>query len=326
VATGRPLQKTPVGKSYTSIWSDSFFKVMEKDDKVVGISAAMLNNTGLVPIQKKFPDRIFDVGIAEGHAVTFAGGLATQQIKPFVVVYSTFLQRAFDHIVHDVARQNLPVRFILDRGGFVGPDGATHNGILDLTYLRMIPQMVLMVPKDGKELQAMINLAHGYSDGPIALRFPRGSTIDYYDTSTAEVTPLDFGKGELIQSGTDILLVAVGPMVDTAKKVAQALSEKGISTGVINARFVKPLDKSLIIEEANKVKCVATLEENSKVGGFGSGVLELFAEFGILKPTLQFGVPDWFIRFASRDEQIKMAGLDVESVLDKLLEFYDTIS
>ncbi len=320
VDTGKAVKNVKTGKSYTSIWSDSFMKVMKKDEKVVGISAAMLNNTGLVPIQKLFPERIFDVGIAEGHAVTFAGGLATQKIKPFVVIYSTFLQRAFDHIVHDVARQNLPVRFILDRGGFVGPDGATHNGILDLTYLRMIPQMVLMVPKNGKELQAMINLAYDYNDGPIALRFPRGSTVDYYDFSQSDIPQLEFGKGELIQSGTDVLLIAVGSMVETAEAVAKALSEKGLSTGIINARFVKPLDKSLILDEAKKVKCVATLEENSKIGGFGSGILELFAEFGVMKPTLQFGVPDWYIRFASRDEQLKMAGLDVESILDKLWE------
>ncbi|MCG8336812.1 MAG: 1-deoxy-D-xylulose-5-phosphate synthase [Proteobacteria bacterium] len=323
VPTGKSLKALSKGKSYTSIWSDSFFKVMERDEKVVGISAAMLNNTGLVPIQKKFPERVFDVGIAEGHAVTFAGGLATQQIKPFVVIYSTFLQRAFDHIVHDIARQNLPVRFILDRGGFVGPDGATHNGVLDLTYLRMIPQMALMVPKNGKELQAMITLAHEYNDGPIALRFPRGSTKDYVDLSKSDVDPIEFGKGELIQSGSDILLVAVGTMVETAMEVARVLAEKGLSAGVINARFVKPLDKNLILEEAGKVTCVVTIEENSKIGGFGSGVLELFAEFGIMKPTLQFGVPDWFIRFASREEQLQMAGLDVESILDKLLEFYD---
>jgi 1-deoxy-D-xylulose-5-phosphate synthase len=325
VRTGQSQKTNKTGKNYTSIWSQSFSQIMTTDEKVVGISAAMLNNTGLATIQKKYPDRIFDVGIAEGHAVTFAGGMATQKIKPFVVIYSTFLQRAFDHIVHDIARQNLPVRFILDRGGFVGPDGATHNGVLDLTYLRMIPQMVLMVPKNGKELQAMINLAHGYNDGPIALRFPRGITEDFYDLPQSEIPSLEFGKGELIQSGSDILLIAIGTMVATALEVAEILKGKGISAGIINGRFVKPLDKNLIVRETKKVKCVATLEENVKIGGFGSGILELFAEYGVLKPTLQFGVPDWFIRFASRDEQLEMAGLDVGSVVEKLLEFYQRL-
>lgn len=324
--TGKTVKPGKPGKSYTSVWSRSFTQIMETDDKVVGISAAMLNNTGLATLQKRFPERIFDVGIAEGHAVTFAGGLATQGMKPFVVIYSTFLQRAFDHIVHDIARQNLAVRFILDRGGFVGPDGATHNGVLDLSYLRMIPQMVIMVPRDGKDLQAMVNLAYHYNDGPIALRFPRGQTDVYCDCDQSEVPKIEFGKGKLLQKGSDILLIAAGPMVDTAIQVSENLAEKGYSIGIIDARFAKPLDKALILEESQQVKCVATIEENVKMGGFGSGVLELFAESGLLKPTLQLGVPDWFIRFGSREEQLKMAGLDAESIEDKLLEFYRNLS
>ncbi len=323
--TGNPVSKDTRGKSYTSIWSKSFSQIMAADKKVVGISAAMLNNTGLVPVQKKFPDRVFDVGIAEGHAVTFAGGVSTEGLKPFVVIYSTFLQRAIDHIVHDIARQDLPVRFILDRGGFVGPDGATHNGILDLTYLRMIPGMVLMVPKNGRELQAMINLAHQYEEGPIALRFPRGKSDNYYEKDQSEIPELEFGKGELVRSGKDVLLIAIGTMVETVEQVADLLNEKGFSAGIINARFVKPLDRELILEEAAKVKCVATFEENVKIGGFGAGVLELFSENMILKPTLQFGIPDWFVRFASREDQLEMAGLDVSSILNKLLDFIERI-
>jgi 1-deoxy-D-xylulose-5-phosphate synthase len=321
--TGELLAKAKSGKSYTSIWSKSFSELMASDKKVVGISAAMLNNTGLVPVQKKFPDRVYDVGIAEGHAVTFAGGLSTQGIKPFVVIYSTFLQRAIDHIVHDIARQDLPVRFILDRGGFVGPDGATHNGTLDLTYLRMIPRMVLMAAKDGCELQSMINLAYQYEEGPIALRFPRGKSETYYDLPQDEIPEIEFGKGELIQSGKDILLIGIGSMVETAEQVAEELAEKGLSVGIINARFVKPLDRELILQEANKVKYVATIEENVKTGGFGSGVLELFSENKVMKPTLIFGIPDWFVRYASRDDQLEMAGLDVNTIRDKLLEFMD---
>jgi len=323
--TGKPLETETKGKSYTSIWSQSFAKVIKSDEKTVGISAAMLANTGLASIKKEFPDRIIDVGIAEGHAVTFAGGMATQGIKPFVVIYSTFLQRAFDHIVHDIARQELPVRFILDRSGFVGADGATHHGVLDLTYLRMIPKMVIMVPKNGFELQAMVNLALDYNDGPIALRFPRGATTEFADLDKQATPTLEFGKGEVIQSGTDILLLAVGTMVETAEKVAEILKKNNLSVGIVNARFVKPLDQDLIVQEVSKVKCVATLEESAKAGGFGSGVMEMLAEQLILKPVVQFGVPDEFIRFASRDDQIEQAGLDVDSIVKKLLVYWEKI-
>jgi len=316
--SGEPQKVIQTGKSYTSIWSRSFAQIVEADEKVVGVSAAMSANTGLAEIQKAHPDRIFDVGIAEGHAVTFAGGMSTEGVKPFVVIYSTFLQRAFDHIIHDICRQNLPVRFILDRGGFVGEDGATHHGILDLTYLRMIPNMVIMVPKDGTELQAMVNLAHQYNDGPIAMRFPRGSTIEYSELSQNELPELPFGKGEKLQTGTDILLLAVGTMVESALKVAETLGGNGLSVGVINARFVKPLDQELILSMASSVRLIATMEENVRAGGFGSGVLELLAEHAVLKPVIQFGVPDQFIKFSSREEQIVAAGLDVPSMTAKL--------
>lgn len=316
--TGEPKNNGGPGKSFTSIWSDCFSRIVESDKKVVGISAAMSANTGLASIQQQHPNRIFDVGIAEGHAVTFAGGMSTQGIKPFVVIYSTFLQRAFDHIVHDICRQNLPVRFILDRGGFVGADGATHHGILDLTYLRMIPNMVIMVPKDGTEMQAMIRLAHEYNEGPIAMRFPRGNTSDFVDLDQDELPGIPFGKGELLQQGTDILLLAVGLMVESALQVAENLSKMGISVGVINARFVKPLDQELILPAIESSKLVATMEENVRTGGFGSGILELIAEHEILKPVVQFGVPDKFIKFATRSDQIEEAGLDVPTMTEKL--------
>lgn len=322
LTTGKTKKAAAKGKTYTSIWSDTFRQIIEKDQSVVGISAAMLANTGLASIQKRYPERIFDVGIAEGHAVTFAGGLSTQGMKPFVVIYSTFLQRAIDHIIHDIARQDLPVRFILDRGGFVGPDGATHNGVLDLTYLRMIPQMVLMAPRDGKELQSMIRVAYEYDKGPIALRFPRGRSERYHELPLDELPEIGFGKGVLERSGSDLLLIAVGSMVDTALDVAESIAQEGISTGVINARFVKPLDTELILTEARKASCIATIEENAKIGGFGSAILELLAENQLSKPVLQFGIPDQFIRFASRDDQLKMAGLDTDSIRERLLVYY----
>ena len=322
--TGQGIGKSQSGRSYTSIWSDTFSDIIDEDKKVVAISAAMLANTGLAPIQKKHPDRVYDVGIAESHAVVFAGGMSTQGIKPFVVIYSTFLQRAIDQIAHDVARQQLPVRFILDRGGFVGADGATHHGIMDLTYLRMIPNMTIMVPKNGKELQQMIHLAHQYDQGPIAIRFPRGKSDTYFTSKEIPPSSLPFGKGELIQSGSDVLILAVGSMVDSAVEVANNLKNAGLSVGVINARFVKPLDKELILGEIVKAKIVATMEENVKIGGFGSGILELLAEKRILKPVVQFGVPDQFIKYASYEEQLIMAGLDVPAMTDSLMEFWES--
>lgn len=316
--SGRQVHKSESGKSMTSIWSQRFTKIMEADDKVVGISAAMLANTGLASLLEKYPKRIFDVGIAESHAVTFAGGLASQGIKPFVVIYSTFLQRAFDNIIHDIALQNLPVRFILDRSGFVGPDGATHHGSFDLSYLRMIPNMAIMAPRNGKELQAMINLAYEYDRGPIAIRFPKGNSADFYKENLERIPPIPFGEGELIQSGKDILMIAVGSMVDTAIQVAMRFERKGISVGVINARFVKPLHKKLILQEVAKVEILATLEESTKVGGFGSGVMELLHEEGIFKPIVQFGIPDQFFEHAKVEEQLQDAGLDANSIEERL--------
>jgi len=322
--TGLGVSKGQSGRSYTSIWSDTFSKIIDKDKKVVAISAAMLANTGLAPIQKKHPDRVYDVGIAEAHAVVFSGGLSTQGIKPFVVIYSTFLQRAIDQIVHDVARQQLPVKFILDRGGFVGADGATHHGILDLTYLRMIPNMVIMVPKDGRELQQMIHLAYEYDNGPITIRFPRGVTDKYFEVDELPSATLPLGKAELLQSGSDILLVAIGSMVDTALAVAQNLERGGLSVGVINARYAKPLDEGLILAEVSKAKMLATLEENVKIGGFGSGILEMLAEKRILKPAIQFAIPDQFIRYASRQEQLEMSGLDEPSITKTLKSYWES--
>ncbi|MDX2469101.1 MAG: 1-deoxy-D-xylulose-5-phosphate synthase [SAR324 cluster bacterium] len=306
------------GKSYTNIWKETFTEVMEKDDKTVAISAAMLGNTGLAGLEKQFPTRVFDVGIAEGHAVTFAGGLATEKIKPFVVVYSTFLQRAFDHIAHDIALQNLPIRFILDRAGFVGADGATHHGLMDLGYMRMIPKMVVMAPKDGPELRSMIHFAHQYEAGPIALRFARAS-CEVLETSN--LPEIKLGEGELLSEGSDLLLIAIGSMVKEAMEVRQTLEAAGHSVSVINARFVKPLDANLIVAQAAKVKAIATLEENFVQGGFGSAVAEMLNEKNVYKPLKQIGVPDRFFEHATREEQMEDAGLDQVSLANSLLGF-----
>ncbi len=325
ITSGKQIGSIPNGASYTSIWSNSFDQILASDPKAVGISAAMLANTGLLELEYKYPDRIFDVGIAEGHAVTFAAGLATQGIKPFVVIYSTFLQRAFDHIVHDVALQNLPVKFILDRAGFVGADGATHHGALDLSYLRMIPNMTILSPKDGKEFQQMINLVYHYNEGPIALRFPRENVTDYFEGDTLQIPEIPYGKGELIQSGNDFVLIAVGSMVSVAEAVAKQLEDVGASVGVINARFVKPLDQNLIVQEVTKVKIIVTLEESSQIGGFGSGVMELIQDQDIVKPVVRFGIPDQFFEYATPQEQLKEAGLDIDSIINKLKIHWDQI-
>ncbi|MDH5560165.1 MAG: 1-deoxy-D-xylulose-5-phosphate synthase [Deltaproteobacteria bacterium] len=323
--SGKQINRNLKGKSYTSIWSESFEFIMQEDKKIVAISAAMLANTGLSEIKNRFPERVFDVGIAEGHAVTFAGGLASQGFKPFVVIYSTFLQRSFDQIVHDVSLQNLSVRFILDRAGFVGGDGATHHGVLDLSYLRMIPNMVVMAPKNGSELQSMIKLMQHYDEGPIALRFPRSQTEEYHDF-TQEIPPdILFGKGEMIREGVDLLLVAVGTMVDSAIQLAENLLLSGISVGVINARFVKPLDRHLILNAVSKVKAVATLEENALAGGFGSGVMELLSQTGICIPFVCFGIPDQFIEHASREEQLVQSGLDIDTMTKRLQDFCNKV-
>jgi 1-deoxy-D-xylulose-5-phosphate synthase len=323
IDSGKPLASTQNGISYTQLWCRSFGDILAKDEKAIGISAAMLANTGLLPLEQKYPERIFDVGIAEGHGVTFAAGLSTQGIKPFVVIYSTFLQRAFDHIVHDVALQNLPVKFILDRAGFVGADGATHHGAMDLSYLRMIPNMVILSPKDGKEFQQMITLVHNYNAGPIALRFPRGNTTEYYEKDASPIPAIPFGRGELLQKGSDFILIAIGTMVNIALEVALELEKDGISVGVINARFVKPLDQELILQEVKIAKVVVTLEENMKAGGFGSGVMELIQEHNIYKPVICLGMPDRFIEYATPQEQLEEAGLDAPSIIAQLRTHWD---
>lgn len=322
--TGKPIPKGELGKSFTNLFSESIERILEKDKSAVAISAAMLANTGLARIQKKFEKRIFDVGIAEGHAVTFAAGLAAQGIKPFVVIYSTFLQRAIDHMVHDVALQGLPVKFILDRAGFVGADGATHHGVLDLTYLRMIPQMVILAPKDGKELQQMMQLVYDYDQGPIALRFPRANSSDYFE-DLDQMPSLAWGQGELLREAGDLLIVAAGSMVETAQEAAEELAQAGIKVGVINARFVKPLDEKLILAQAQQVKGVVTAEENAITGGFGAGVMELLAAKGVYKPCLNLGLADRFYEHATRSEQLAEAGLDLKSMVDRIKDFFSRL-
>ena len=316
---GKFLKKKSAGSaiSFSQVFGEKLGELMEKDESVVVVTAAMLSGTGIIKLQPKFPNRVLDVGIAEGHAVTCSAGLATTGNKPFVAIYSTFLQRALDHIIHDVAIQKLPVRFMLDRAGFVGPDGPTHHGVFDLTYLRMIPNMTIMVPRNGAELRIMVELAYNHEIGPLAIRYPRGNT-DELDEK--KIAPLEFGKAHILRKGKDVALFAIGLMVDVAVHVAELLEKRGYSTAVINTRFVKPLDDEVIVQFGGKVKLLVSLEENTIHGGFGSGVLETLSENEICVPTLQIGVPDRFISQGSPDEQLSAAELSPEQIFYRILE------
>mgnify|MGYP001364412572 FL=1 len=316
---GTFIKKKSTGNtiSFSQVFGDKLGELMERDEKVVVLTAAMLSGTGIVKLQPKYPDRVLDVGIAEGHAVTCSAGLATTGNKPFVAIYSTFLQRALDHIIHDVAIQKLPVRFMLDRAGFVGADGPTHHGLYDLTYLRMIPNMTIMVPRNGAELRGMMELACNYENGPLAIRYPRGNTVELDENKSPQI---EFGKAHVLRKGQDVALFAVGTMVDTAEEVADVLEAKGFSTAVINARFVKPLDEKVIVQFGGKVKLLVSLEENTIHGGFGSGVLESLSEKGMCVPTLQIGVPDRFIAQGSPEEQRQATELSPEQISTRILE------
>jgi len=316
---GKFVKKKSSGNaiSFSQIFGNKLGELMARDEQVVVVTAAMLSGTGIVKLQQTYPERVLDVGIAEGHAVTCSAGLATTGSKPFVAIYSTFLQRALDHIIHDVAIQKLPVRFMLDRAGFVGADGPTHHGLYDLTYLRMIPNMTIMVPRDGEELRGMMELAYNNESGPSAIRYPRGNTANPDENDCSQ---LEFGKAQILRKGKDIALFAIGLMVDIAEQTADLLEKNGYSVAVVNARFVKPLDEDVIVRLGREVQLLVSLEENTIHGGFGSGVLETLSVSGICVPTLQLGVPDRFIAQGNPDEQLRSAELSMEQIYSRILE------
>jgi len=316
---GKFVKKKSSGNaiSFSQVFGNKLGELMARDEQVVVVTAAMLSGTGIVKLQPKYPERVLDVGIAEGHAVTCSAGLATTGSKPFVAIYSTFLQRALDHIIHDVAIQKLPVRFMLDRAGFVGADGPTHHGLYDLTYLRMIPNMTIMVPRDGEELRGMMELAYNNESGPSAIRYPRGNTANPDENDCSQ---LEFGKAQILRKGKDIALFAIGLMVDIAEQTADLLEKNGYSVAVVNARFVKPLDEDVIVRLGREVQLLVSLEENTIHGGFGSGVLETLSVSGICVPTLQLGVPDRFIAQGNPDEQLRSAELSMEQIYSRILE------
>jgi 1-deoxy-D-xylulose-5-phosphate synthase len=305
--------KKPSAPAYTEVYGQTLSELAAKDPAIVAITAAMPDGTGLAKFATAFPERFHDVGIAEQHGTCFAAGLAAAGVKPFATIYSTFLQRAYDQIVHDVAVQNLPVRFALDRAGLVGEDGATHHGLFDIAYLRCLPGFVLMAPKDENEFRHMLATMAAYGEGPIAVRYPRGSGLGV--PMDPEPRPLPIGEAELLNQGSDLVLVAYGTMVAQARVAANLLGKAGISAAVINGRFAKPLDERLILDWARRTGRVATLEEAALPGGFGDAVLELLASApGPQIRTLRFGVPDRFFDHGARDSLLRHAGLDAESI------------
>jgi 1-deoxy-D-xylulose-5-phosphate synthase len=307
-------------QTYSSVFGETMIELAARDDSVIAITAAMKEGTGLSTFGERFSDRFFDVGIAEQHAVTFAAGLARAGMKPFVAIYSTFLQRCYDQIIHDVALQNLPVRFILDRAGLVGEDGPTHHGAFDISYLRIVPGIVIMTPSDAGELKRMIDKAFSYEGGPIAIRFPRGAVPDTDLSLESQV--VEIGKGVLLREGKDVTVIAVGSMVKTAVDAAEIVATKGIETTLIDARFVKPLDRDLIVSIASGGSPIVTLEENALSGGFGEAVAELLNREGLGNQIVKIGLPDRFIAHGRREELLAESGLDAASIAAEIVRIH----
>jgi 1-deoxy-D-xylulose-5-phosphate synthase len=304
--------------SYTSIFGKTIVEIAEQDDKVIAVTAAMLDGTGLVEFAEKFPDRLFDVGIAEQHAITFSAGLASEGFKPVVAIYSTFLQRAYDQVAHDICNMNLPVSLAIDRAGIVGDDGATHQGVFDISFLRDFPNMTVMAPKDENELRHMIYTAVNHN-GPASFRYPRGDVLGV--PLDQDFKFLDIGKGELLREGNDIAIVAIGNRVYDALSAAEKLEKDGIHAAVINARFAKPLDVQLISEVSKVCGNILTVEENSLMGGFGSGVFESLRATGLGHLTgYSLGVPDNFVKHAPQSVGRKNFGLDTDGIYAKAVE------
>ncbi len=299
--------------SYTSVFGDALVRIADSDPRVVAVTAAMEYGTGLTSFAHLYPDRFFDVGIAEQHGVIFAAGMAAEGYRPVVAIYSTFIQRGYDHLIHDVGMQRFPVVFALDRAGVVGEDGPTHHGVFDIVFTRSIPNFTVMAPSDERELADMLATALSL-DGPSAIRYPRarGAGVPVPDRPS----PIPVGKGRVVTEGNDLLIIAVGSMVNPAAEAAEALRKAGISTGVIDARFVKPLDADLILEKSSQVSHVLTVEEGALSGGFGSAVLELFSDAGMLGVRIsRMGIPDHFVEHGTRSELLEDLGLTAQGIV-----------
>ena len=318
IATGEQIKSKANTPAYTKVFAETLVKHAEQDTKIIGITGAMPDGTGMDIFEKSFPDRMFDVGIAEQHAVTFAAGLATEGYKPFAAIYSTFLQRAYDQVVHDVAIQSLPVRFAIDRAGLVGADGATHAGSFDVTYLSTLPNFIVMAASDEAELVRMVNTAVTINDRPCAFRYPRGNGVGVELPNINET--IEIGKGRIVRQGKQAAILCLGARLEECKKAAEILSSKGIELSIIDARFAKPLDEKLIMEVATSHEAVITIEEGS-IGGFGSHVAQLLSDRGVFDKGLKFRsmvLPDIFLDQDTPDAMYKKAGLDYESIVDKI--------
>jgi len=314
--------KTP----FTQVFADAVEEIVEKDKTVVAVTPAMISGSGLKNFSKKFPEQLYDVGIAEGHAVTFAAGLATQGVKPIAAIYSTFLQRGYDNIIHDVAIQNLPVLFTIDRAGVVGADGATHHGCYDISYMRCIPNMTVMVPGHATDFRNMIYTGLYHIDGPSSVRYPRDGEVLVNPLKGSEFTPLEVGKAETLIHGEDIAFLAVGTMVQESEKAIEILRKEGLNPSLYNMRFVKPIDEELLQLVARKYKYVLTLEEGSLQGGFGSAVVEYLMENDLATAIKirRIGIPDRFVDHGTRPELFKDMGIDAGSIVEKVHQLIET--
>ncbi|MFW6730545.1 MAG: 1-deoxy-D-xylulose-5-phosphate synthase [Synechococcus sp.] len=323
LATGKAFPaKRPKPPSYSKVFGQTLVKLCEQDRRVVGITAAMATGTGLDLLQKAVPDQCIDVGIAEQHAVTLAAGMACDGLRPVVAIYSTFLQRAYDQLIHDVGIQNLPVTFVLDRAGVVGADGPTHQGQYDISYLRCVPNFTVMAPKDEAELQRMLVTCLQH-DGPTAIRIPRGEGVGVPLVEDGW-EPLEIGRAEQLAEGDDLLLVAYGAMVEPAMATAGLLQEQGVRAAVVNARFLRPLDETLLLPMARRIGRVVTFEEGCLAGGFGAALLESFNDHDIRVPVLRLGIPDQLVDHASPDESKLSLGLTPPQMAQRILERFSS--
>ncbi|MCX8083740.1 MAG: 1-deoxy-D-xylulose-5-phosphate synthase [Calditerrivibrio sp.] len=312
--TGQPTKFT--GKTYTQIFGETLTQMALNNDRIMGITAAMPDGTGISLMMEKLPNRVFDVGIAEQHAVTFAAGLAAGGMKPYVAIYSTFSQRAYDQIIHDVALQKLPVVFCLDRAGFVGDDGPTHHGAFDLSFLRIVPNIVIMAPKDGKELEEMLRLTEKI-DNPVAIRYPRGEA-DFYELPYNEVV---IGQPEKIFEGDDVILISVGHIFKEALGAYNILKNRGVSPSLINLRFIKPLETGELVELCKGKKLVVCIEENSVNGGAGELIQSILNDHNLFVKVMKFGIPDHFVEHGDLDSLRVITGLKGEQIAEKVLSF-----
>lgn len=316
-STGKSAKKAGCAPSYTSVFSKALIELAKDRPDILAITAAMPSGTGLKAFGQAYPKRFFDVGIAEEHAMTLAAGMAAAGMHPVIALYSTFAQRAYDQLIHDVCLQNLPVTLCLDRAGLVGEDGPTHHGVFDLSYLRQMPNMCVMAPKDEEELRHMLATAIAI-EGPAAVRYPRGAGLGVPLTDSLETLPV--GKAEVLQEAGDIAFLAVGTMVEKAKEAAAILKEEGIEAAVVNMRFIKPLDTERIDEMARTKRLLITAEENVLAGGFGSAVAEYLADHGIEVPLLRFGILDRFIEQGTRRELLSLIGLQPDEMAERIRE------